>query len=205
MHGQEVDGLLLPVRLGGHAGLDFCNTWAGWGEPPSPRREWLKTYEHLAVWAMSAALVTSDDVRRVRHAARRDPDRARKVLSAARALRTAAHTMVLDPSDARAAAFVTAKVRRSGSMVRIEAGQPPRWTFPDQAGLELPFLAIAWSVADLLTRADLDRVRACPGKDCGWVFLDTGGRRRWCSMNACGNRAKVSAFARRHKRASSRS
>jgi hypothetical protein len=33
-------------------------------------------------------------------------------------------------------------------MVRIEAGQPPRWTFPDKEGLELPLPAIAWSVAD---------------------------------------------------------
>jgi predicted RNA-binding Zn ribbon-like protein len=205
MHWNEVDGVLLPVRLGGHVGLDFCNTWAGWGEPPSPRREWIKTYEHLAVWAMSASLVTSDEAGRVRHAARRDPGRARGVLSAARRFRTAAHTMVLDPNDARAAALVTGKVRRSGSMVRIEAGQPPRWTFPDQVGLELPLLAIAWSVADLLTRADLDRVRACPGHDCGWMFLDTGGRRRWCSMSVCGNRAKVSAFARRHERVPSRS
>ena len=29
------------------------------------------------------------------------------------------------------------------------------------------------------------RLRAshrCPGRDCGWVFLNTSGRRRWCSM-----------------------
>ena len=41
-----------------------------------------------------------------------------------------------------------------------------------------------------------DRIRAC-GR-CGWLFLDSsrGGRRRWCSMNTCGNREKAS----RHRR-----
>nr|WP_246591510.1 CGNR zinc finger domain-containing protein [Aminobacter anthyllidis] len=37
-----------------------------------------------------------------------------------------------------------------------------------------------------------ERLRSCPR--CGWLFLDTsrGGKRRWCSMQTCGNREKVS-------------
>ena len=46
---------------------------------------------------------------------------------------------------------------------------------------------------------ELDRVKACPGDDCGWLFLDRSGRRRWCSMDSCGNRAKVRAHAARHR------
>jgi len=36
-----------------------------------------------------------------------------------------------------------------------------------------------------------ERLRSCPR--C-WLFLDTsrGGKRRWCSMQVCGNREKVS-------------
>src|SRR5438094_835516 len=37
-------------------------------------------------------------------------------------------------------------------------------------------------------------VDACPSHDCGWLFTNPTGRRRWCSMALCGNRAK----ARRH-------
>ena len=39
---------------------------------------------------------------------------------------------------------------------------------------------------------ELDRVKRCPGHDCGWVFLDEtkNARRRWCLMEVCGNRAK---------------
>jgi hypothetical protein len=42
----------------------------------------------------------------------------------------------------------------------------------------------------------LDRVRRCANPECGWLFLDDSraGKRRWCSMSSCGNRAR----ARRH-------
>ncbi len=44
-----------------------------------------------------------------------------------------------------------------------------------------------------------ERLRVCAGADCGRVFLDRsrGKRRRWCSMQGCGNRAKVASFRRR--------
>lgn len=37
----------------------------------------------------------------------------------------------------------------------------------------------------------LKRVSRCPGRGCGWLFLDTSGRRRWCSMSTCGSRDKM--------------
>lgn len=39
---------------------------------------------------------------------------------------------------------------------------------------------------------ELERVKLCPGHDCGWVFLDEtkNARRKWCLMEVCGNRAK---------------
>jgi predicted RNA-binding Zn ribbon-like protein len=62
---------------------------------------------------------------------------------------------------------------------------------------------IARSAADLLTSDDAGRLRECAGDGCSWLFLDRSrnGRRKWCSMSSCGNRAK----ARRHyaKRTSS--
>lgn len=44
-----------------------------------------------------------------------------------------------------------------------------------------------------------DRFRYCCGGDCPIVFLDLSraGRRTWCSMARCGNRAKVRAFISR--------
>ncbi|HEX9231378.1 MAG TPA: CGNR zinc finger domain-containing protein [Jatrophihabitantaceae bacterium] len=31
------------------------------------------------------------------------------------------------------------------------------------------------------------------------MFLDPSGRRRWCEMSVCGNRAKVRRYAQRHR------
>lgn len=53
---------------------------------------------------------------------------------------------------------------------------------------------IALSAAAVLTDfRDAPRIKVCPGKNCGWLFLDEtkNGRRRWCTMETCGNRAKA--------------
>jgi predicted RNA-binding Zn ribbon-like protein len=61
--------------------------------------------------------------------------------------------------------------------------------------------AIGQSIISLLTDHDeLDMIRACPADDCGYLFRDTShGRRRWCDMKTCGNRAKVQRFRERQK------
>jgi len=71
------------------------------------------------------------------------------------------------------------------------------WEVDAKSGTALALLApVLWSAGDLLAGARLDRVRRCANPECGWLFLDDSraGKRRWCSMSACGNRAK----ARRH-------
>jgi predicted RNA-binding Zn ribbon-like protein len=53
--------------------------------------------------------------------------------------------------------------------------------------------AIAGSLAHYLAEHDLDRLGVCASETCRWLFVDRspGGRRRWCDMSTCGNRAKV--------------
>lgn len=53
--------------------------------------------------------------------------------------------------------------------------------------------SIAGSLAHYLAEHDLDRLRVCADDTCRWVFVDRSpaGRRRWCDMRTCGNRAKV--------------
>ena len=53
--------------------------------------------------------------------------------------------------------------------------------------------AIAGSLAHYLAEHDRDRLGVCASDTCSWVFVDRspGGRRRWCDMGTCGNRAKV--------------
>jgi len=44
-------------------------------------------------------------------------------------------------------------------------------------------------------------VRQCQSPTCTIYFVDTSrrGDRRWCSMSACGNKAKVREFRRRQR------
>ena len=53
--------------------------------------------------------------------------------------------------------------------------------------------AIAGSLAHYLADHDVHRLRACANDGCRWLFVDRSpaGRRRWCDMRTCGNRAKV--------------
>ena len=74
----------------------------------------------------------------------------------------------------------------------------PRWHFIRSfvpvgdafAGLVIP---IVDGAADALILDELPRVRRCADPRCRRVFLDTtkNGRRRWCDMSTCGNRAKA--------------
>jgi predicted RNA-binding Zn ribbon-like protein len=44
------------------------------------------------------------------------------------------------------------------------------------------------------------RLKICPADDCRWAFYDHSRNhsRRWCSMSACGNRAKVRSYRQRN-------
>ena len=70
---------------------------------------------------------------------------------------------------------------------------------PTGAPLERLYGAVARSAAELLAGGDPRRLRKCANPSCRLMFYDVSkaGRRRWCSMQTCGGRAKVRAFYRR--------
>lgn len=92
---------------------------------------------------------------------------------------------VLDAGPVRAQVYVA-----SGGLRLLEHDA--------EEGLLAVLAPIAHDAARLLTEVDADRIRRCDAEDCRRWFVDTskGGRRRWCSMARCGNRAK----AARHRR-----
>lgn len=57
-----------------------------------------------------------------------------------------------------------------------------------------PLLAIlaTSALAILADPREVRRIKLCPGSNCGWLFVDEtrNGRRKWCMMETCGNRAK---------------
>ena len=61
--------------------------------------------------------------------------------------------------------------------------------------------SIARDAIDVLGGPRAARLKRCEGSRCSLVFVDISrsGRRRWCSMDRCGNRAKVAAHRRRRE------
>jgi predicted RNA-binding Zn ribbon-like protein len=191
-----VDGLVLPADVAGDPVLDFCNTRAGWGtaEP----REYLTSYSHLTVWAREAGLVDPAVAGRLQRRAAKTPAEAGRVLERGLALRSAVYTACTDPGAHGAWDAVADDARAAATIAVLAPEAPPgeRWLIPERAGLALPVLELAHAAGAFLAATDLRTVGRCPGHDCGWLFLDPRGRRRWCVMAVCGNREK----ARRHAR-----
>lgn len=82
---------------------------------------------------------------------------------------------------------------------RIDARHHRALAVPVRADQVLSTLAR--NAVELFTGALADRIRQCAGTGCALVFVDTSrpGRRRWCSMERCGNRAKASSFRDRRR------
>jgi predicted RNA-binding Zn ribbon-like protein len=189
--------------LGGRLCLDFANT-ADWHASATPV-ELLRTYADLVDWSVHAGTLTPEDAQQVRELANEHPAAAQDALMRARELRetlfrlfaTVAHGTGVSPADL---ALLNGTLATALTHRRItNQGADFAWRWHGLGGaLDGMLWPVALSAAELLAAPDCARVGICADEHCGWLFLDTSksGRRRWCSMEGCGNRAK----ARRHYR-----
>jgi predicted RNA-binding Zn ribbon-like protein len=60
---------------------------------------------------------------------------------------------------------------------------------------------VSEAIARELTSGDTRRLRICANDECRWVFRDnsSAGRRKWCDMSTCGNRAKAARHRERQR------
>jgi predicted RNA-binding Zn ribbon-like protein len=197
--------------------LDFLNTIA---KPTDTEVEWLASGEDLLAWLEEVELVPADVAASFR--ANALPGELDGAAAQARALREWFRTFVRahmgKPLGAAAlgklaplnrllaqeesfAAIVAHSDRgrsRNTHLPALELRTCRRWRSP--ASLLSP---VAQVMAEFVCTADLSMVRECEGPACTLLFLDTthGHARRWCSMAACGNRAKQAAHRARLKQA----
>jgi predicted RNA-binding Zn ribbon-like protein len=203
---HRVSGHLVPDAVSGHIALEIVNTRAGWND--ATQREYLVSYDALAVWAVDAGLLTATETRRVRALGRESPVEAQRVLDDTIAFRDSWCFVATAPwcerpfpprdlgvvADAVAmATVVSALVPREDGRVLPDGGT---W---QSAGLRLPLHRAALAAAEVLASGDVAHVGQCAGHGCGWLFFDPSHRRHWCIMAICGNRAKARAFAERRR------
>lgn len=84
--------------------------------------------------------------------------------------------------------------------VRLDDAGVPQLT-PVAAGLPGAFAALVAVVYRAALEGTWQRLKVCPADDCLWAFYDQSKNRSrtWCSMEACGNRAKARAYRDRHR------
>jgi len=185
-------------------GLDFLNSVA---TPVSVTVDWIDDGKGLLDWLAQAGLVPNDVLAAMQGGAM--PGELDDLAGRARDLRewfrefvlahkgrplTAASLRELDPLNAllaRDEGFSRVTAVGSGA---IGFERVRRWTSPESL-----LLPIGEAMAKLVSEEDFSYVKACEGPTCTLLFADhtRGHVRRWCSMSACGNRAKQ--LAHRHR------
>lgn len=194
----DVEGFTLPKQLSGHPALELCNSRAGWREPPDWRGEYLRSYDALALLAAGSGVISETTCSSLRDVAAADPQGAEEALERARTLRADLYAALTGDAGSEARSRLSDAIGHARSRQHLVLGSASaRWEFDDSETLDGPLDAFLLEAGSLLTSDAWQLVTACPGQDCGWLFLNTSRRRKWCQMAVCGNRAKQAAFAAR--------
>jgi predicted RNA-binding Zn ribbon-like protein len=173
---------------GGHAALDFAATLAR--RLKADPRELLAAPEDLARWLVAAGMAESPT--KVSNAD----------LVAARALREAVYALAEAQIHGRVptgqdVATLNRLADGPAAVPWLDDEGSAHWRGDAAALLAL----LAREAVLLLGGADRARIRQCEAEGCALLFLDMSraGDRRWCSMQGCGNKAKVAEFRRRRR------
>ncbi|MEO8504921.1 MAG: ABATE domain-containing protein [Acidobacteriota bacterium] len=173
----------------GRLALDFAATLAARLKPEP--RELLATPADLDRWLRAAGLGS---------AAEATPD----ALSSARELREALYRLAMAcirevpfPTDDRD--LVNRWAARSHSALQLGRQPGEADTAAEPWGPEPSLATVARNGVALYSSAESARIRQCAA--CSILFVDASRarRRRWCSMAACGNKAKVASHRRKQR------
>ena len=183
--------------IGGALCLDFVNTLNG--HTSQTKHEYLLGYTDLILWSRHAGILTDPESSKLLHKEDRMPPQARAVYKKAVELREMLHQVFSDlaggispsPADVETLNVVRAEALHHSRLSQTGNGLSLSWDELDS--LERMLWPIILSASELLTSESLHRLRECNGKGCDWLFIDSSRNhmRRWCSMDECGNRAKM--------------
>ena len=195
--------------IGGRLCLDWTNTVSTRLE--SLRREYLTSYDDLLEWSRHAGILADLDAQRLKREAARRPIEAKAVLDQAIAIRETIYRILAAIAHQRAPAMADITALNSAlaqALARLQvvpSGNDFQWQWvQDRRALDAMLWPIVRSAADLLTSADVRRVRQCARREgCDWLFVDAtkNHSRRWCSMSSCGSIDKAHRYYQRKRAA----
>jgi predicted RNA-binding Zn ribbon-like protein len=152
--------------------------------------ETLVSVEALRDWLRARGLIAGS-----RPLTGHDLDRALAVREGLRALAFANNDHTLDQGAIDAMRQASAG---AGTQIHIEP-DGPRFVADTMTGIEGPIGALFAITARAMIDGTWRRLKACPGRHCGWAFYDHSRNQsgRWCSMKVCGDREKARAYYQR--------
>jgi predicted RNA-binding Zn ribbon-like protein len=177
--------------------LDFANTLSYRG---GDAEESIHDFGQLVRWCAANGLLTADGCERVLRWSDTHPEQAAAIYADAIAIREASYRIFFAiaarrPPEPRAVAAVNRALTAAPARRMLVRGNKGFGWQIDRDGFSAPALLapVLWSAGDLMVSPDTIRLRHCSNDQCLWLFLDgsKNGSRRWCSMQACGNRAKA--------------
>ena len=166
----------------------FMNT--RWDLRTGGNAEILVSAEALRDWLSARGLVAGP-----KPLTSHDLDRALAVREGLRALAFANNDHALDAGAVDAMRQASAG---AGTEIYIEPGGP-RFVADTTTGIDGAIGALLAITARAMIDGSWRRLKACPGRHCGWAFYDHSRNQsgRWCSMNVCGDRDKARTYYRR--------
>lgn len=172
---------------GGSLALDLAATLQG--RLQKVRRDLLEEPADLARWFVASGLVAS-----LPKISADDLDKARRLREAIFKLAAEAHSAGFDQQELAVLNQIAA------TPAAVPALKPDGHIELDPSAAGLLSL-LAREAIQLLGSERRDRLKICQSPSCSILFIDStrSGERRWCSMNACGNKAKVAEFRRRKR------
>lgn len=170
--------------------LDLVATRANW--PSRGPLERLPDLDTLRSWLERHALASEADPTAADLAAVRQIRAALRELGVARVEGRTPHPSAFDTVNAALARAAKAP-RHIVVPDPIEPGYVRRRVPDVDAALTL----IIEQAIDTMSSPDAAFLRECEETSCRELFLDSSGRRRWCSTPACGIRARVRAYRAR--------
>ena len=196
------------IFIGDRLWLDFVNTD---DVRRGMRVDLLRDFDAFVRWLEAAALLDDERAGGIRRRAQLQLAGASAVLAEARRIRASLRTLAeKGAQSAEVRRSVVSEINRvlgrSVGTRRLEErgdGSFMRAFVPGGDAFAALMIPVVESAADSLVTGELARVRRCGDPTCPRVFLDAtrNGRRRWCQMGTCGNRAKAARHRARVRRA----
>ncbi|MCG8491103.1 MAG: CGNR zinc finger domain-containing protein [Sneathiellales bacterium] len=190
--------------VGGRTAIDFANSSRRFGK----EGEGLEKMEELLTFLKSMGHLHEEEASSYHMFLFQNPERCAKTMETLRNVRArfvsvlgqAASGWPVDPTFMAELNELLESYKTHLVIEPSEEGMELKAKLSEQ-GPEQLLYPILKDIAEFMVSDQVAKTRQCASDTCDLFFINQSrnGRRRWCSMSTCGNRAKVNAYLKRQE------